>query len=190
MLRHIPNVITIFRLVLIVPIVMLLHEGLAGWALVLFFTASVSDGLDGFLARRYGWISAFGRMIDPAADKLLLVATAVTLTLLDCFPPMLLWLMIAKDITVIGGLVVYTLLAGFPLIKPIWFGKFTTVVQLLLLGVIIFNQYLLSPALGEGVIPSLYWLVAIFTLVDGCSYVWLWTSRLTEDPRWNGAVKS
>lgn len=189
-MHHLPNIITIIRLILIIPIAMLIYENKPVMAVTIFFIASMSDGLDGYLARKYGWVSAFGKLIDPAADKLLLVVTAVTLTLLGQFPVMLFWLMVAKDLAIIGGLVVYTLLAGFPVINPIWFGKFTTAVQLFLLGAIVLNMAIQEPVLGNLVIPVLCWLVAIFTLMDGYSYLWLWTSRLTEDSRWSGADKS
>ncbi|MDH5736754.1 MAG: CDP-alcohol phosphatidyltransferase family protein [Gammaproteobacteria bacterium] len=189
-MRHIPNIITTMRLLLIVPVAMLIYEQQARLALLLFFTASLSDGLDGYLARRFGWVSAFGRLMDPAADKLLLLVTAVTLTLMDQLPVMLLWLMVAKDIAVVGGLVIYTLLAGFPVIRPIWFGKFTTTIQLFMLGGIILNMAFPSAIIANTIVPALYWLVAVFTLVDGCGYVWLWTSRLVRDPRWNGTGES
>lgn len=186
-MRHLPNLITIIRLLLIIPISLLIYEGKPGYALALFLIASLSDGLDGYLARRFSWVSAFGTLIDPAADKLLLLVTTITLTLLGYFPEMLFFLMVAKDLAVLGGLIVYTLLAGFPLISPIWIGKVTTAIQLLLLGLIIIDLTIMEPVLADAVIPGMYWLVAVFTLLDGCSYIWLWTSRLIQDSRWTGA---
>ena len=77
--RHIPNCITTLRLLLIPPTCLTIYEGRADLALVIFAIAGLSDGLDGYLARRYDWVSAFGKLIDPVADKLLMLVTTITL---------------------------------------------------------------------------------------------------------------
>ena len=74
-LNIIPNLITLFRLLLVVPVVVAIMRNDFGVALLLFAIASLSDGVDGYLARRFSWVSRFGAILDPIADKLLLVAT-------------------------------------------------------------------------------------------------------------------
>ena len=90
--RHIPNVISSIRILLVAPIaVALAHHHLAT-TIVLFGVAALSDLADGFLAKRYGWQSDLGAVLDPAADKLLLVTVFITLAYLKLVP---LWLMAA-----------------------------------------------------------------------------------------------
>ncbi len=187
-LRHVPNLITILRLLLVIPIVVSLHERDFEVALVLFALAGVSDGLDGLLARWFGWVTPFGKLIDPVADKLLLLATTISLGILGYFPLMLMFLMIAKDLATIGGLMAYTLLAGFPEIRPTFLGKLTTTLQILLVIGIIVGLIIEHPWLAAG-LPVLVWVVAGATLIDGAAYLWLWTAKLAEDGRWRRAGK-
>ena len=77
-MRHLPNIICLARIALIWPIVVALQSGESDLAVLLFMVAAVSDGLDGYLAKRFGWTSEFGKFIDPLADKLLLVVVFVT----------------------------------------------------------------------------------------------------------------
>jgi cardiolipin synthase len=72
--RHLPNLICLIRLLLIWPVAVALHKGEYLTALALFVVAAVSDGLDGYLAKRFGWTSEVGKFLDPTADKLLLVS--------------------------------------------------------------------------------------------------------------------
>ena len=185
MLKYLPNTVSIMRLLLILPISVLMLEGNYLSAFVLFTLAGLSDGIDGWLARTFGWVSAFGKIIDPVADKLLMIVTTVTLGVLDQIPMILVFLIIAKDLAVIGGVLVYTVLAGFPLVKPIFIGKFTTVAQLLLLGCLMFSQVITEAWLEAFVLPALIWIVVVSTILDGCIYLWVWTRKLSVDPRWN-----
>lgn len=176
-----------FRLLLVLPIAIAIVEGEFAFSLALFCIAGISDGLDGYFARKYGWVTAFGKIIDPLADKLLLLVTTVTLGLLGHFPVMVLFLMIAKDLAVVGGVLVYTALAGFPEVRPILVGKVTTVLQLLLIGYIMITL-VASMSVVSMFMSILVWVVVIATILDGCSYLWLWTNKLVRDPRWMQAI--
>jgi len=182
-LRYIPNGISVFRLILVLPIAFLIIEENHVEAFLLFGIAGLSDGLDGFIARKYGWVSAFGKLIDPLADKLMMMTTTLTLGLLGQFPMMLMVLIIVKDLTILGGVFPYTILAEFPKIQPNFLGKCTTAAQIFLLVSVLLN-------LGfPGTLPEIFfrvffWIVAIMTSCDGVIYVWLWTLRLVDDPRW------
>ncbi len=185
--RIIPNAITLLRLLLVLPIAFAILDENFLLALVLFTISGMSDGFDGYLARRYGWESAFGKLIDPLADKLMMVVTTVTLGVLGHFPPMLMLLIIVKDVATLGGVFAYTTLAGFPRIQPTWLGKFTTAAQILLLVSVLLN--LAYPGLlPETFYPAWYWVVAIMTALDGVSYLWMWTARLAHDPRWKDSI--
>ena len=187
MLRFIPNAITIARLLLVLPIAFFVVEGQFLVALVLFALCGLSDGLDGFIARRYDWVTTFGRLIDPLADKLLMIVTTLTLGLLDYFPVMLTVLIISKDLAVLGGVFAYTTLAGFPKIAPTFLGKATTASQILLLLSVLVNLSF-DGMVGDAFFLVWFWVVAIMTACDGMSYLWLWTDKLARDPRWNGSL--
>ena len=186
-LRYIPNAITVARLVLVLPIALAIFEERFLVALVLFTVSGLSDGLDGFLARRFRWVSAFGQLIDPLADKLMMMTATLTLGLLGHFPLMLMVLIIVKDLAILGGVFSYTTLAGFPKIQPNRLGKITTASQIVLLVSVLLNLSF------PGAIPGLFhmvwfWLVAAMTVLDGVSYLWIWTARLAEDPRWKESI--
>lgn len=185
-LRQLPNLITILRLILVIPIVVSIYEREFEVSLILFVIAGLSDGLDGLVARRFGWVSPFGKLLDPVADKLLLLATTITLAVLGHFPLMLMFLMIVKDFAIVAAYFTYALLAGFPEIRPILIGKGTTTLQILLIICIILDLITRHPWLTAG-IPVLTWVVACVTLLDGIIYLWLGTTSLTEDTRWKGA---
>jgi cardiolipin synthase (CMP-forming) len=135
------------------------------------------------LCRRYGWVSTFGKLIDPLADKLMIMTTTLTLGLLGQFPVTLVVPIIVKDLTILAGVSLHTILAGFPRIHPNFLGKSTTAAQIFLLASVLLN-------LGfPGTLPELFfnlffWIVAIMTSLDGVIYLWLWTLRLVDDPRW------
>ena len=182
-LKNIPNAITIARLILVLPIAFSIVEEAYSLALVFFALSGLSDGLDGFLARRFGWVSTFGRLIDPLADKLMMITTAVVLGSLDHFPFMLVILIVIKDLAILGGVFSYTSLAGFPKIQPNLFGKLTTAAQIILILLVLLNLSL-GGFLPLGLLHLWFWVVAVMTVFDGIFYLWLWTARLAEDPRW------
>ncbi len=181
-LRYTPNVITGLRLILVLPIAFSIFKENYIAAFLLFAISGLSDALDGFIARRYGWVSALGRLIDPLADKLMMMTTTLTLGLLGHFPEMLMVLIIVKDLTILAGVFPYTTLAGFPRIQPNLMGKWTTAAQIFLLASVLLN-------LGfPGTLPELFfnvffWIVAIMTSFDGVIYLLLWTLRLFDDPK-------
>ena len=85
-MQQLPNIISVFRMLLVVPVVGSLLQQQFGMALVLFAIAGFSDGLDGFLAKHFGWQSRLGSILDPLADKLLLVSSFLTLTWMGFVP--------------------------------------------------------------------------------------------------------
>ena len=99
----IPNYITIFRFILVPFIVMALLSGYVGAALIGFVVAGVSDGIDGFIARRYNQGSELGAYLDPIADKLLLVSLFVVLGFVKELPVWLVVIVVSRDIFIIGA---------------------------------------------------------------------------------------
>ncbi|HXP64198.1 MAG TPA: CDP-alcohol phosphatidyltransferase family protein, partial [Steroidobacteraceae bacterium] len=111
-MRHIPNIISVIRILLVLPIAIALFQGRLALAVALFALAAVSDAADGYLAKRCGWQSELGAILDPIADKLLLATIFITLGLLKLVP---LWLMVAavaRDVIIVAGAVAYRLVIG------------------------------------------------------------------------------
>ncbi len=101
--RHIPNLICVARIVLVAPIVWALLDGRYPLALGLVVVAGLSDALDGYLARKFDWRSRLGGLLDPAADKLLVASTFVTLTWLGFIPVWFTAVVLGRDLLIVGG---------------------------------------------------------------------------------------
>jgi cardiolipin synthase len=138
-------------------------------AFLLFVAAGLSDALDGWLARRYGG-NAIGAMMDPVADKALLVTMYITLATISALPAWLAILVVFRDLLIVGGIVVLAVLGHEVAIRPIYISKLNTLMQILLIAVI-----LLQVGFGLG-IPGLdfvlTWCVATTTVASGAAYVW------------------
>ena len=103
----IPNLITVGRILLVAPVAWALMVQNFSLALILFFVAGVSDAVDGFLAKRFGWTSRLGALLDPLADKFLLVTCYAVLAWNDLLPVWLLVLVLTRDLLIVGGAVAY-----------------------------------------------------------------------------------
>lgn len=181
------NKVTIFRIILI-PffVVEVLYYVQAGWephrwlALLSFLAASVLDGVDGFIARRYNQRSELGALLDPLADKLLLVSAIVLLSLdnqphLGRLPLWFTGVVIGRDVILLVGLVVIHLTAGRAVIRPRWSGKVATVLQM---GTVlwIFLKF------DDRWLPWWTVLAAVSTGVAGLLYVWDGSRQLSAHP--------
>ncbi len=173
MLRYIPNIITILRIVLVVPIVWLLLNDAYFWAIILIGIAGLSDALDGYLARRFNWQSSLGAMLDPLADKIFLFCMVITLGLKNLIP---LWLMAAvliRDIIILLGAALYQLMTKNLRMKPLIVSKLNTVLLVILVLLVTLNKFVFT--IPEWVLDSMITAVAISTFVSGIAYVILWT---------------
>lgn len=174
-LAHIPNIICVLRMLLVAPIVMLLLEQSYLHALLLILLAGLSDGLDGFLARRYGWTSRIGGLLDPLADKLLFVSVFAALCWIGHVPPWLFLVVVGRDIVIVSGALAYELLIGPVEPHPSPVGKLNTVMALLYLFFVMTQQVFAWPApltlllTGAGVF--------VVSLVSGLDYVLTWARR-------------
>jgi cardiolipin synthase len=167
-----PNAITVFRFLLVPPVVVLLLAGRFAAALIVFAVAGVSDGIDGFLAKRFHWTSQLGAMMDPLADKLLLVCSFVTLGYLGTIPMWLVVLVILRDLVIVGGAVSYHVLIEPLTASPSMISKLNTFAQLLLVVVVMLDRGVQAlPAQG---IKALFLAVLVTTLWSGLDYVWTW----------------
>lgn len=131
-MRHIPNLLTVLRMLLTVPLAWLLHFGRYDLALLIAVIAGLSDALDGYLAKRFSWQSQLGGLLDPVADKLLLIACFVGLANVGALPCWLAALVLGRDLVIVAGAVAYHNLVGPLTAEPSQLSKLTTALQILL----------------------------------------------------------
>ncbi len=170
--QHIPNLITSLRILLVPPFLWLLLQERYEIALLLFVMAGVSDALDGFLAKRFGWTSEFGGILDPIADKLLLVGALLALGWLKELPIWLVALAILRDVIIITGAVSYHLMIERVQASPLLISKLNTLSQLVLVFIIIVHYGLFT--LPSWLVSALIYLTALMTVASGAAYVWQW----------------
>ncbi|KEI72471.1 hypothetical protein GV64_18600 [Endozoicomonas elysicola] len=169
-LKYLPNILTLLRLLLAGPVSFAILSEKPVWTLSLFLFAALSDALDGFIARHYGWQSRLGAMLDPMADKVLLVSAFLSLTLIKVIPVWLTLLVIGRDILIISGSFIYRWVVGTIQFKPSVLGKLCTLFQLSLI-----MTALISVALNyTKPVMILQPVVALFTIGSGLQYVVEW----------------
>src|SRR5690348_7584191 len=112
-MRHIPNALCILRMLLVVPVAWLLVTDKYWLTLGMFAFAAATDGLDGFLAKRFGWTSELGKILDPLADKILLVGVFITLGALGVIPVWLVATAVARDVIITAGAITYKALYSY-----------------------------------------------------------------------------
>jgi cardiolipin synthase (CMP-forming) len=173
--RQIPNLISSFRILLVAPIALALVEHQLETAIALFGVAAVSDAADGFLAKRYGWRSELGAVLDPAADKLLLATVFITLACLKLVP---LWLMtaaVARDVIIVMGALLYRYCFGPLSVRPSIVSKFNTLCQAaFIMAVVGREKFAVPPA---WVVATLGALVFVTVAVSGIDYVLIYGRR-------------
>jgi cardiolipin synthase (CMP-forming) len=125
-LSWLPNAISITRIALIAPILALFIEGQYGWSLALFVVAGLSDGIDGYLAKRFDWQTRLGGFLDPAGDKLLVAWTFGTLAWLGRIPVWLAVIVILRDVVIVAGSFMYHYLVRRLEGEPTFISKFNT----------------------------------------------------------------
>jgi cardiolipin synthase len=167
--RHLPNLICIARVALMWPIIVALKNDRPGLALVLFVIAAVSDGLDGYLAKRYGWTSDLGRTLDPLADKLLLVFVFVYATWIGLVPVWLTAVIVARDVMIGIGSLIFLAWFGPLHGRPTAVSKVNTLLQILVLSFAMLRAATGFPP-GE-VILALAFITLATTLISGVDYV-------------------
>ncbi|WP_018950624.1 CDP-alcohol phosphatidyltransferase family protein [Thioalkalivibrio sp. ALMg11] len=171
--RHqIPNAVTIGRIALIPPIVWLLALEHYVVAVVLLAIAGLSDALDGWLVRRYGWHTRLGAWLDPAADKLLMLGVYVAVTLSGLLPVWLLVLVVGRDVWLTVGSALYRVFVGPLAIRPLLISKVNTFLQITLVLVAIVKVGLL--ALDPIWVQLLVIVVAFTTVASGLAYTVQW----------------
>jgi cardiolipin synthase len=177
-LRDLPNIISLLRLLAVMPVVYLLVEQQFGWALLLFAAAGLSDGLDGFLAKHYGWQSHLGGILDPLADKVLLVACFLVLGALSLIPVWLVAAAVFRDLLIVAGAVLYNYRVEELQAAPLAASKLNTLLQILLIVIVITDAGVMP--LPGWVIKTLIWACLGTVIASGAQYVWIWSRKAAE----------
>ena len=170
-LLTLPNVVTFGRLCAVPLSVWLVMEHRFAQAFFLFLAAGLSDAADGWLARRNGGGNSLGALLDPIADKALLVSMYVTLAAVKVLPDWLAILVVFREVLIVGGIAVLSLLGQSVVIRPLYVSKINTALQIVLVAAaLLMSGFHLSAPL---LIAVLVWLVAGTTLASGATYVWV-----------------
>jgi len=163
----IPNLITLFRIILTPLFIIFLIQGNYRKAFVVFVLAGVSDMADGLIARTWQQKSRLGSYLDPLADKLLMAASFVTLSIYHQIPSWLTVIVLSRDVILAVGVVIFRL-ADIPLVvRPSLAGKWTTTFQLITVGFVLLNKIWAFPPL---VLPVFFWVTGVLTIISGMQY--------------------
>ena len=173
--RWVPNAITLLRILLIAPILLLVLRGDYALALLLFVIAGGSDGVDGYLAVRFNWQTRIGALLDPVADKLLVTGLFITLAVMQLIPVWLAVIVIARDVIIFMGAVTYNFLIKPVEGEPTRISKLNTALQLLLLLFVLSRAGFDWP--DEITITVLGASVLVTVVISGIDYVWEWSRR-------------
>jgi cardiolipin synthase len=174
--RYVPNAITLTRMALAAPLSWLITEGSHVAALVVAIAAGLSDGLDGFLAKRFGWQTRLGGLIDPAADKLVLFGAVIGLCSVGTLPWWMGGLLIGRDLVIVAGAVTYNALIEPLRASPTKLSKVTTAAQLVLVSMALILE-LRDAWLPSPLLTTWLWLTAGLTAASGGDYVATWGAK-------------
>lgn len=175
-LAWLPNAITLARMALAAPLAWLILDGQYAAALVVALLAGGSDAVDGWLAKRFDWGSWLGGVLDPLADKLMLLAAFTALTVRDASPAWLLGLVLGRDLLIVAGAVAYHNFVGRLDARPTRLSKLTTLLQIVYVLALLLA---LAPvyALPRALELALLWATAAVTVASGADYVVRWSLK-------------
>ena len=169
MLKHIPNILTIIRFLLIPIILIYIFTGNYILALIVFTISALTDIADGFIARKFNLVSNFGKLMDPLADKLTQIATLTSLVIIHIIPIWILIIVISKEFIMICG-------ASFLYGKDVvvyskWYGKLSTVLLYIAIVFSLLTKQFELTGIWEYIDLSLFTLAIIMTLFALVMYI-------------------
>jgi cardiolipin synthase (CMP-forming) len=178
--RHLPNLICLIRLALVWPVATALAAGNYQLALALFMIAGASDGLDGYLAKRFNWTSELGKFLDPCADKLLLMTVFIESAWLGLVPWWITAAAVARDVMIGLGALVFRVWFGPLRGRPTIISKINTLAQLLYLTCVMF--YAAVGLLPHEILDALALLTLATIVLSGYYYMASFTRRVWSPP--------
>lgn len=165
----------------------LLFYGYSGWALFVFLVAGISDGVDGFVARRFNQQSELGTIIDPIADKLLMTVAFIVLAMPHVLPdtrflPVPFWVtasVIGRDVLIVTVAGAINIMTGFHGFKPSWLGKLSTFVQVVAVALILLAAFLDY----SFYLPTVYFIVVLLAFASGVHYIFHVARLMREEEK-------
>lgn len=173
---NLPNLITLGRLMTVPVAVYLLIQSAYLAAFILFLLAGVSDALDGYLAKRNNQTTELGAILDPLADKALLVGVYVTLGLQGNLPNWLVVLVVFRDLLIVGGVIILFLVRLKVQMQPLIISKINTATQIGLAAIVLAELGLQLEIMGLVVV--MIYLVGVTTVISGASYMVSWSRQM------------
>lgn len=179
MKHQIPNAISCLRIALIWPFLTSLLNQNYEMAFIVFAIAGLSDGLDGYVARRFDWTSRLGRFFDAIADKLLLLTSFIALVYLNKLPLWVISILISRDIYIMIGACVYYCLFNKLDLKPSFIGKVSISLQIILIFLLLFE--VVFSALPQLLIQLVIVVIIISALISLLDYLYAWSRKTYVD---------
>lgn len=183
----IPNLITILRLLLVPAIVVMINAESWVGAFLLFLAAGISDGLDGFIARRYDMRSELGAYLDAFADKALLVSIYVSLSIAGVLPGWLAILVVSRDVLILMAIMISWLMSRPVDIHPLRVSKLNTGAQIGLAALVLANCAIEGAGFRKSLVVSAPWVieaaiiaVVLLTLASAGAYLALWLRHMAD----------
>lgn len=176
---YLPNVISCLRIVLIWPFLFALLSENYYLAFYLFVIAGLSDGVDGYLARKLGCVSFWGGLIDPLADKFLLMTSYIFLAVLGKLPYWLMGAVVIRDIVIMLGVIAIYFVYGRIEFDPSRISKYNTVLQVIFIFLLLFE--LAYYALPTSIVNVMQYIVLLTTVLSLSIYVWTWGAKAYRD---------
>jgi cardiolipin synthase len=174
----IPNLITSIRIILTpIFIIYLINERFLS-ALVVFVLAGLSDSADGLIARLFSQKSRLGTFLDPLADKILLIASFITLAIINRIPPWLTVIVISRDVLILLGVLILFLNKTDLSIRPSILSKMTTCLQLATVFIVLSREQV---GLFSQFVEYIFWITGLLTISSGLHYMRYWFGMMGEE---------
>lgn len=174
-MRHLPNLITALRFVLIPVLALLLVEQRYVPAFAVFVVSAISDFADGYLARRWGVRTRFGAIADPLADKLTMLTVTLVLAAQALVPLWLAAAIVMRDLVIVAGAVAFHFLVGRVEMAPTWLSKLNTVLEFGVLSALLADAAQAIEVTAW--LPPLFVFVTATIVGSGVQYVWVWSRK-------------
>ena len=182
---YVPNLLTLARIGLVPLLLVLLQDKQYLLSLIVFITAGITDGLDGFIAKRFNARTQLGAILDPLADKALLVSSYVMLSIMQLIPFWLVVAVVFRDIIIVCGYLIMVLFFGSVKMQPLRISKINTVLQISF--IIIVLAALAGIQELSVLIPAVSYAVFVSSVASGCAYVYIWAVKPPQER--NGDVQ-
>ncbi len=180
LLRQLPNVLTTLRLLLALPLCWMILQAQFEAVLWIALAAGLSDGVDGWLARRLDATSRYGAIVDPLADKVMLSGAYPCMAFVGLIPWWLALLVIGRDVVIVLGALAYHAVRGRYDMAPSGLGKFSTFLQILFALLVLMQQ--VYPLLPSQAVFAFLVVVVVGTIASGAHYVYVWGSKALTKP--------